>query len=183
MRRTSRDFDAFVAKNVEMNWEDQKQKIFEHFGLAPKCSGSPREESFSQSGFGRSGFGRSTRLGGSIGPGHGVSTNSVWAKSTMGSSVLGRSVSRQPQQDQVGMGPQGSLFADVDMSTQLDLSRQIQYRQQQFAGAVGKMNETRLNAKPGEVFPVMQTFGKITEESGNDMVCWGPPVRRVSVAC
>lgn len=174
MRRTGRDFDAFVAKNVTIEWEAQKQRIFEHFGLAPRSAAaagsSPvdlRASGFGGglSAFGASSFGRS-RLNSSFGPGRGLQT-SVWSKSTLGNSVLGRSTSAA-----TSSGHQGTLFGDIDPGRQLELSRQVQVRQQRYALAIRHMNEVRLesgNAARG-IFPVMKTFGDITSESGTDLV-------------
>jgi nuclear pore complex protein Nup93 len=174
MRRTARDFDSFVIKNVTTEWEAQKQRIFEHFGLAPKSSPVPGADnggafSGGMSAFGASSFGRS-RLGGSIGPGGGLGTNSVWAKSNMGGSVLGKPVATRPAEPSTTRY-QGNLFADVDSSMQVELSRQVQQRQQRFSQAVKQLNETRLLADPGSgSFPLMKAFGEITGASGKDMV-------------
>ncbi|KAG0133492.1 Nup93/Nic96-domain-containing protein [Tuber indicum] len=174
MRRTGRDFDAFVAKNVTMEWEAQKQRIFEHFGLAPRSAvaagGSPADLRASGFGgglsaFGASSFGRS-RLNSSFGPGRGLQT-SVWSKTTLGNSVLGRSTSAA-----ASSGHQGTLFGDIDPGRQLELSRQVQVRQQHYTLAIRRMNEVRLesgNAARG-VFPVMKTFGDITGKSGTDLL-------------
>jgi nuclear pore complex protein Nup93 len=171
IRRTARDFDSFVTKNVTMEWEAQQQRIFEHFGLAPKTSTLPEASSNSAfngeaSAFGASSFERS-RLGGSVGPG---GPASVWAKSSMGGSVLGRSLSRSITETS-NTNFQGSLFADVDASRQVEISRQVQLRQQSYARAVKRMNETRLGADPGVGnFSIMKEFSELTGASGNDMV-------------
>lgn len=176
MRRTSRDFDAFVAKNVTMEWEAQKQRIFEHFGLAPRTAaasaGGAQADTFGNStfngglsAFGVSSFGRS-KLSASFGPGA-TGRGSVWARSAMGNSVLGRSTTAN-----MAGAPAGKLFSDIDPSRQMELSRQVQLRQQQLALAVKRMNEVRLGAgtADGSIFPVMKVFGDITGASGNDMV-------------
>lgn len=174
MRRTSRDFDTFVAKNVTMEWEAQKQRIFEHFGLAPRSAAPAPGTAQSDFGnstfggglsaFGVSSFGRS-KLGASFGPGA-AGRGSVWAKGGMGGSVFGKSAAT------VAGVPAGKLFSDVDPTRQMELSRQVQVRQQQFAMAVKRMNEVRLRAgtADGSVFPIMKMFGDITGTSGNDMV-------------
>lgn len=179
MRRTSRDFDSFVAKNVTMEWEAQKQRIFEHFGLAPRNAtpaiGATQSDFGNStfgglSAFGVSSFGRS-KLGTSFGPGKG----SVWAKSTLGTSVFGRPTAAT---NAAGVATTGKLFSDIDPTRQMELNRQVQLRQQQFALAVKKMNEVRLSAgtADGSVFPVMKVFGDITGASGNDMVSF--PISR-----
>ncbi|KAI5798894.1 Nup93/Nic96-domain-containing protein [Geopyxis carbonaria] len=173
MRRTARDFDSFVAKNVTMEWDAQKMRIFEHFGLAPKLSQGQEaaEQSFSGglSAFGKSSFGRS-RLGASVNQkGPGLSTNSVWAKSGMGSSVLGKSVSRPSEAP--GSAQQSNLFSDVDNTRQFELSRPQQQRQHGYGQVVRQMNATRLSSDAGAgSFPVMNTFADITAASGSDML-------------
>jgi len=172
MRRTARDFDSFVAKNVTTEWEAQKQRIFEHFGLGGKSS--PAAQNGDNGGLGLSALGTSSlgrsRLGGSVGPGGNLGTNSVWAKSSMGQSVLGKSVTARPAEPTASMY-QGSLFADVDSSTQAELSRPVQLRQQRYAQAVKKLNLTRLSATPGSgSFAIMKEFGDLTGATGGDMV-------------
>ncbi|KAI5838969.1 Nup93/Nic96-domain-containing protein [Morchella snyderi] len=173
MRRTSRDFDAFVAKNVTIEWEAQKQRIFEHFGLTPRNATAPSAtadtfngglSAFGASSFGVSSFGRS-KLGQSFGPGV-AGRGSVWAKSTMGTSVLGR-----PTAANTTGASTAKLFTDVDPARQNDMSRQVQLRQKQFSAAVKRLNEVRLeNGADGGIYPVMKVFGDITGASGNDML-------------
>lgn len=188
MRRTARDFDAFVAKNVEMNWEDQKLRIFDHFGLAkPSAANSPvggngGATDFRKSGFGRSRLGASTGLNGMANPYGDIRGTSVWAKSTIGNSVLGKSMGPGRQSMMASTHPGNttdsvlnkpattSLFGDIDPERQLEMSRQVQQRQAEYAEAVKQMNEMRLSARPGQVFPVIKTFGDITAKSGNDML-------------
>lgn len=172
MARTARDFDSFVAKNVAMEWDIQKQKIFEHFGLAARSSPQPegQEKTFNggTSAFGKSTFGRS-RLGGSVGPGTGLSSNSVWAKSAMGNSVMGKSMARPAE----GAAPtyQTNLFTDLDASRQVELSRQVQQRQQAYGKVVKDLNEARLKSGSGaSTYPILKRFGDITQGSGTDML-------------
>jgi len=102
-----------------------------------------------------------------VGPGSG--SNSVWAKPSFGSSVLGRAAAKPSEPSSTSF--QGNLFADVDPSRQVEVSRQVQIRQQNYAQAVKQMNEVRMSADPGVTsFPIMKTFGDITSASGNDMV-------------
>lgn len=171
MRRTARDFDAFVAKNVTTEWEAQKHRIFEHFGLAPKSTPAAGGDgrAMGTSAFGASSFGRS-RLTGPAAQGNGLPTNTVWAKANFGQSVLGKSMAIKPVEAS-STTYQGSLFSDVDSSMQVELSKQTQQRQQRFSGAVKQLNETRLRQDPSQgSFPLMKTFADITAASGKDML-------------
>jgi len=181
MRRTARDFDSFVAKNVTTEWEAQKQRIFEHFGLGGKSASAMQggdNGGFGLSTFGASSFGRS-RWSGSVGPagnGGNLGTNSVWAKSNLEQSVLGKSVSARPA-EQPSSVYQGTLFADVDPSTQAELTKPVQLRQQRYSQAVKKLNLTRLSTTPASGnFAIMKEFGDLTRASGDDMVSHAIPL-------
>ncbi|KAF8473165.1 Nup93/Nic96-domain-containing protein [Kalaharituber pfeilii] len=152
MQRTSRDFDAFVAKNVTMEWDKQKARIFEHFGLYPKLEGADGEGAnvFSASTFGRSIHGAKAGKGSTFG------TGSIWARA-VGSSVLGKPV----------QAAAGGLFADVDPSRQLTTSRPVQIRQQNYAGILRKLNEARVAGSP---FPILKQLEDVTSNSGGDVL-------------
>lgn len=160
MRRTARDFDAFVAANVTMEWDLQKQKIFEHFGLVPKTGDGAAETTpgGGMSTFGSSSFGRNARTS-HIGTPGGLKSGSIWSKS-LGSSILGKT--RGPASAQ-----QAGLFADVDPSKHMQISRPVQLRQQSYAMAVRELNEARV-AKNN--YPIIQKFADITRKSGSDVV-------------
>jgi nuclear pore complex protein Nup93 len=68
LEQSKRDFDAFLEDNVQIEWDRQRQRIYEHFGLGRQSE----DMAASQSTFGntaaRGAFGRSTRKGRSMGP-------------------------------------------------------------------------------------------------------------------
>ena len=154
MQRTSRDFDAFVAKNVTMEWDKQKGRIFEYFGLFPKSEGAA-QDGIGGSVFGASTFGRSL-YGSKAGQGSTYGTSSVWARAA-GSSILGRPSQAAP----------GSLFADIDPARQMTISKSVQIRQQNYAIIIRRLNEARLSGAP---IPVLKQFQEATESSGSDLV-------------
>ncbi|OLL25638.1 Meiotically up-regulated gene 87 protein [Neolecta irregularis DAH-3] len=69
MARRSREFDLFLEKNLNAEWEKQKQKFFEHFGFLK----STQDQQSSQQSLDKSVFGKSH-----------------FRKSTFGKSVFGR---------------------------------------------------------------------------------------------
>ena len=154
MQRISRDFDAYVAKNVTMEWDKQKERIFEHFGLLPTTEGEP--DRLGASIFGASSFGRSARPGAGGIQGSVYSSTSVWARSAT-HSILARPTP----------APSGSIFADVDPSKQLTMSRPVLIRQQNYAGVVRQLNEGRLAGSP---YPILHKFEGVSRESGSDVV-------------
>lgn len=86
LARSHRDFDAFLEDKVNMDWEDQRKKIFHHFGLSQK---DDADEGMGASVKGS--FGRSARQ--SKQPGvtpRGASTRrSVFGRSGLEKSVIG----------------------------------------------------------------------------------------------
>lgn len=155
MQRISRDFDAFVARNVTNEWDKQKERIFEHFGLYPKSEG----DVLGAGSFSTSTFSRSVRAGG--GPQGNISgSTSVWVRSAA-TSILGKPV----------QAATGFIFTDVDPSRQLSISRPIQARQQNYAVVVRHLNEARLVGAP---FPILHKFEETTANSGGDVVSYHP---------
>lgn len=152
IQRISRDFDAYVAKNVTMEWDKQKERIFEHFGLVPKSETDSNR--LDPNTFGASTFGRSVRAGPGA-QGNVYGTGSVWAQ-TATASVYGRAT-------QAGL----KAFTDVDHSRQLSMSRPVQLRQQNYAIVVRQLNEARLSGSP---FPILNKFQEVTAGSGSDVV-------------
>merc|ERR1712093_301493 len=82
LSRSVRDFDAFLEDNVTMEWDAQRKRIYQHFGIRPKESTIPGGSgsfaaitSESQGGFGRSRRSKAAALAGSrasgIGSGNG----------------------------------------------------------------------------------------------------------------
>lgn len=155
MQRISRDFDSYVAKNVTMEWDIQKERIFRHFGLFPDSTGDT--DRLGMSTLGTSTFGRSVRTGG-VGKDGVYGSSSVWTRSIV-TSILGR-----PTQ-----APTGSNFADVDPSMLLTASRPVQLRQQNYAGVVRKLNEASLSGSP---YPIMNKLEEVTASSGSDVVSY-----------
>jgi len=154
MQRISRDFDAYVAKNVTMEWDKQKERIFEHFGLLPTTEGEP--DRFGASTFRVSSFGHSARSGAGGVQGSVYGSTSVWAHSAA-HSILARPTP----------APSGLIFADVDPSKQLTISRPVQIRQQNYAGVVRQLNEARVAGPP---YPILHKFENVSQGSGADVV-------------
>ena len=157
MQRISRDFDAFVARNVTNEWDKQKERIFEHFGLYPKSEGA--SDVLGAGSFSASTFGRSVRAGGGVQRNVSGST-SVWVRS-VATSILGKPV----------QSATGFIFTDVDPSRQLSISRPVQIRQQNYAVVVRHLNEARLGGAP---FPILHKLEETTANSGGDVVRYHP---------
>ncbi|KAA6412548.1 MAG: hypothetical protein FRX48_03539 [Lasallia pustulata] len=108
LKRAQRDFDAYLEEHVDINWEEQRKKIYEHFGLEARGTNSPSYDPITYPSLGGSGsFSRSSQKGRRstvTRPGHATPNRSVFGHSGMQKSVIGT--------PGVGSG-NATLFADV----------------------------------------------------------------------
>ncbi|OAX79254.1 hypothetical protein ACJ72_06430 [Emergomyces africanus] len=165
LRRVRKDFDAFLEEKVNVNWDEQRQKIFEHFGLALRDD-SARGVSDSSS---RGAFGRSATLGRSAGGsgmprgGHASGRRSVFGRSALGKSVIGSpSLStRSPQffSDSIMENEKSAAIASAD-------SRFLREKIRVFATKVRALNEARLQER---VFPILHEFADTERAAGGEV--------------
>lgn len=167
--RANRNFDAFLEENVDINWELQRKKIYEHFGLLSKGSDGLGNSVNSPESGGEGSFGRSTRRGRTSKTG--VIGNSTMNRSIFGNSGLQKSVIGTP-----GIGsPNASLFADVTekintpaktMDDQFTRDRQSRY-----AEKVQMLNQARLK---GITYPLLQEFSSVENQRGGEVSRFAP---------
>ena len=158
LERANRRFETFLQDHIEMNWEEQRRRVYEHFGLTPR---SADDSSASFGTTGRGGFGKSSRkTRGPQGSPNGNSLNrSVFGQSGMQKSVIGPPA--------VG---QGNLHifgesADKDQQPPVQEDRFLREKQGRFAEKVQKLNETRLE----EVFyPILRELAEVDGVPGGD---------------
>ncbi|KAL8834578.1 MAG: hypothetical protein Q9176_007397 [Flavoplaca citrina] len=161
IERAHRNFDAYLDENIDINWEAQRRRIYEHFGLASNVS--ERADAASQISTGvRGSFGRSTRRG--------QTTNGDQSKQSM----LGRSIFGQSSLQKSVIGTPNtsiktaSLFADVeDRSGQGAISddRFSRDKQTKFAEKVQVLNRARLQEKP---HPILHEFKEVQIQPGGE---------------
>ncbi|KAL2265651.1 hypothetical protein VTJ83DRAFT_6751 [Remersonia thermophila] len=93
LERSVRDFDAFLEENVTMEWEAQRRRIYQHFGIKPReetASAQAAARVATPSKDGQGTFGRSRRKASQPPPGERPSQRqSVLGRSTMQRSVIG----------------------------------------------------------------------------------------------
>jgi len=166
LNRAERDFDAFLEENVTMNWEEQRKRIYEHFGLIPKGVEQGDDSNVFPSPGGRGSFGRSTRRGrahDATANGHGTSTRSVFGNTGMQKSVIGT--------PGTGAGT-ATLFADVADKAGHGIGgqddRYLRQKLGRYAEKVQQLNAARLREV---VYPVLQEFASVEREPGGE-VCY-----------
>lgn len=166
LNRAARDFDAYLEENVTMNWDEQRKKIYEHFGLTPRGADRDGSSASLPSPGARGSFGRSSKRakGPATAPaGQATPTRSVFGNSGMQKSVIGTP----------GAGPgNATLFADVTdkpgngAGSQDD--RSVRAKQGRYAEKVQRLNAARLQEV---VYPVLHEFASVERDSGPE-VCF-----------
>ena len=166
--RAQRNFDAYVEENVDINWEEQRKKIYEHFGFA-SMGGAYSESAKLSSPGGKGSFGKSARRGlDTDGSRQSTPNRSVFGRSGMQKSVIGTP----------GVGAEnGSVFRDVaEKSTQAPATQDDRFqreRQARFAEKVQRLNEARLQET---YFPILKEFSEIEGRPGGDVSLTSYPI-------
>ena len=165
VERAHRNFDAFVQENADINWELQRKKIYEHFGLLSKRGDQlGDDENAMLNPGGKGSFGKFSRKGRTANPGAGGQT--TMNRSILGNSSLQKSVIGTP-----GTGASNAtIFADVadkngGPSNPLD-DRSLRDKQAKFAQKVRALNEARLRESP---FPILQEFLTVENQPGQEV--------------
>ncbi|KAL8916765.1 MAG: hypothetical protein Q9172_006131, partial [Xanthocarpia lactea] len=162
IERAHRNFDAYLDENIDINWEAQRKKIYEHFGLVSNGSERSDAPAQSMSPGPKGSFGRSTRRG--------RTTNGDQSKqSTLGRSIFGQS---SLQKSVIGTPntayKTASLFADVeDRSDQGAVSddRFSREKQTKFAEKVQALNRERLQERP---YRILHEFKAVQLQPGGE---------------
>ena len=171
LERAQRRFEAYLEENADINWDLQRKKIYEHFGLTPR---TPDQLDSLEGSTGKGSFGHSTRRG-RTGKAHTPSRSNM-NRSIFGQSGLQKSVIGAP-----GVGSaNATLFADVaekdgTVSTGPD-DRYLREKQRKYADKVQALNQARLRRarlrdrgrQQEPSFPVLQEFLSIENQPGGD---------------
>lgn len=157
LARVHRDFDAFLEEKVNLNWDDQRRKIFNHFGLGGKDI-EAGESITTKGSFGRTSKG--ARAGDNSHQASGK--RSVFGRSGLEKSVIG----------QRGASTNGNeLFfnsverGDASTSQSAD-SGFLREKMRLFAAKVQRLNAARLDELP---FLLLHEFADVEERAGGDV--------------
>ena len=159
--RAQRNFDNYIQEHVDINWDAQRKKVYEHFGLANRRPDESLGVGDSASPGDTGSFGRSSRRGRGLAgnkSGQGSPGRSVFGHSGMQKSVIGTPA--------VGAG-NIQIFGETPSKAAAPLvqeDRLLRERQAKFAEKVQKLNESRLR----EVFyPVLKEFLSVEAQPGD----------------
>lgn len=167
--RSVRDFDSFLEDNVTLEWDAQRKRIYEHFGIKarepePGASRPAGGATVRDGQGGTGGFGRSRRKA-SQAPGGATQRQSVLGRSQMQRSVLGT-----PSR----IGTHASEFSDVEprkevagnaqgAASSLD-DRFLREKQGLLAEKIQHLNSARLQKQPIYLF---RDLAEIESKSGD----------------
>lgn len=149
--RSIRDFDNFLEDNVSMEWENQRKRIYEHFGI------KPREESMAAARESQGGFGRSRRSKAQGGASR-TARNSMLGRSTLQRSVIGT-----PSR----IGAHQSEFSDIERNADGKPGRgpddrAIRDRQTKLSEKIRQLNKARLVQHP---YPILYNLEEVQRKS------------------
>ncbi|KAL4877258.1 Nup93/Nic96-domain-containing protein [Aspergillus karnatakaensis] len=143
LSRAQRDFDSFLEEKVDLDWEEQRHRIFKHFGLSQK------DNSTHDSNFGR------PKLPSS------ASRRSVFGRSGLEKSVIGTPGTGKPSHQ---------LFDDpMERTAETPQTSDVQFLREKmgyYADKVQSLNSARLQARS---FPVLHEFSDVENHAGGDV--------------
>lgn len=171
LARSVRDFEEYMEDNLAMEWDAQRKRIYQHFGIKPREGGKStngysgtRSEVLEQGGFGRSrrSKAQSTRLPKTAG----IPGGSIFDRSGIQRSVIG---TPKP----IG-SKQQIPFVDVEKRVEMAGTNVVQVddrlrreKQARFAEKVQYLNAARVDSKP---YPLLHEFCDIEAQAGENYV-------------
>lgn len=143
LEQSKRDFDNFLEENVQMNWEAQRQKIYEHFGL--KTAGDNSSLGASGSGQARGAFGASLRQSRNTAAG---ASGMSFGASGMKKSILGNTHMRSTLRGSTNTNGDQSLPAPPQVAVEDRANRE---RMEKYAVTIAEFNQAR---NQNQSFPI-----------------------------
>lgn len=162
--RAHRNFDAFLEEHADINWELQRKKIYEHFGLVSKGNDESNEGANGLSSGGRGSFGKSSRrvrTANAERPQQNTLDRSIFSDSSLQKSVIGTP----------GVGfPNATLFADEAEKNGTPAKshddRFVREKQTKFAKVVQVLNQARLQQNS---FPTLKEFSNVESQPAGEV--------------
>ncbi len=159
--RSTRDFDAFLEDNVTMEWEAQRKRIYQHFGIKPR---EDRGGSTTTPEKGAGGFGRSRRKSTQPAAGRATQKSSAFGRSGMQKSVIGtpsRIGAHAPEFSDVESGKDKAGVADGVSSMDERFRRE---KQAKLADKIRDLNDSRQTGQPLYLF---RDLAELEDKSGD----------------
>jgi len=159
MNRVYREVESFVEESLGIDFEEQKLRIMEHFGLMPPEEGTGSDDA---TGPKPGGFGRSARRGKDGGPDSSRPARSVFGRSAIDKSMIG--VPGSSAGTASFFKGEGATPVPSGLSRGQSL-RGLRDKEKSFIRKVEALNKARLEESP---FALMRNFGEAEEENIGD---------------
>ncbi|KAI1506572.1 Nup93/Nic96-domain-containing protein [Biscogniauxia marginata] len=164
LERSTRDFENFLEDNITMEWEAQRKRIYEHFGIKTRSDGPSDASTAAPGRESQGGFGRSRRAPKASRSTTAPAKGSVFGRSTLQKSVIGmpsKIGSHQPEFKDVedatgGTGPLHNATSADDR-----FSRE---KQAKLANCIRQLNIARLENVP---YPILHELSEVERTSGD----------------
>lgn len=158
LERSVRDFDAFLEDNVTEEWEAQRKRIYQHFGITPKQT-SAGGDGLKDSGQ----FGKRRKTERPSSPGRQTTRGSVFGRSALGKSIIGTP-------SRIGSHP--SEFSDVGAAngkgslggSTVGDDRFLREKQLKLADKIHTLNDARQQGAP---YPILKELADVAARSGD----------------
>lgn len=147
LQRARRDFDAFLEEHVQMEWDAQRARIYEHFGLVKPVELTSVGDNNGSTAKGA--FGRSSRRGR-------LGASSTFAASNINKSVLGNPAGRSSRE--ALFGDVADKEASLGPHTPAPQDRFLRDKQDRYAERVRSLNIARLGETPS---PLLHNFAEV----------------------
>ena len=170
IERAHRNFDAYLEENVDINWELQRKKIYEHFGLISRGNGSLDKSTDGVNLTESGSFGKSTRRA------HSTNTSRHSGQSTLNRSIFGKSSLQKSVIGTPGVGSgNAALFAEEAEKNGTGSAVQDDYflreKQIKYARKVQNLNLARMQ---GSDYPLLQEFSSVESQPGGEVSSISP---------
>ncbi|ERF69613.1 hypothetical protein EPUS_03605 [Endocarpon pusillum Z07020] len=159
--RVRRDFDAHLEESLSINFEEQKKKIMQHFGLIARdeVADEPDGAQPDQGGFGHTSTGKRPFEDSAKASTRSVFGRSGLAKSLIGSPAMGASTTSFFGDSSVNSGNSSSLGKGQN-------GRFLRDKERFFLQKVQQLNAARLQEK---VYPILREFAMVEDQAGGDI--------------
>ncbi|KEF59203.1 uncharacterized protein A1O9_04047 [Exophiala aquamarina CBS 119918] len=158
MNRVYREVDSFIEESLGVDFEDQKLRIMEHFGLVlPEDGAEPGD-----SGKAGGAFGRSKRRGKEDGSKTSQAARSVFGRSALDKSMIGTPGSAAGTSS--FFKSEGAASATTNLLRGQSL-RGLREKEKAFVTKTEQLNQAR---RKGDAFPILEAFGEVEDQNLGD---------------
>ena len=161
LAKVHRDFDAYLEQHLSINFDEQRQRIMEHFGLI-----QPKESLADDQGDAplptRGSFGRSAKQGKSQFGATASGTRSILGRSGLEKSIIGSPGVRGSTTSRFTDSPEPNLKG----SPRKENDRVLRDKESMLAEKVQQLNQARLKEN---VYPILEEFAMAEQNAPGDV--------------